>query len=220
MIKKSDVKIGGVYTAKIANRLVQVRIDAESRYGGWDGTNLADGKKARIKNARILRAVAETGTDKHGTKSDKGCRNPTIVADPPPVQTSLATIENTADIESAPVVCPNCSGTEVDEDGDCAKCHEPKASEKASEAKRTHTPKEPKGKRPSGLDAAAKVLEETGQPMNVKEIVEVAFAKGYWKPAGRTPSATLAAALIREIATKAGGSRFRKSARGKFVLNR
>ena len=34
---KRDVKIGGVYTAKVTNKLVQVRIDAESRYGGWEG---------------------------------------------------------------------------------------------------------------------------------------------------------------------------------------
>jgi hypothetical protein len=70
------------------------------------------------------------------------------------------------------------------------------------------------------LDAAFKVLEETGQPMNVKEIVEVAFTKSYWKPAGRTPSATLASALIREISKKGANSRFRKTERGKFVLNR
>jgi hypothetical protein len=63
-------------------------------------------------------------------------------------------------------------------------------------------------------------MEDTGVPMNVKEIVEVAFAKGYWKPGGRTPSATLAAALIREIAKKGSQSRFRKSERGKFMLNR
>ncbi len=85
---------------------------------------------------------------------------------------------------------------------------------------RSNKPKSNKPKCPSGLDAAAKVLEETGVPMNVKEIVEVAFAKGYWKPAGRTPSATLAAALIREIAKKGEHSRFRKSERGKFLLNR
>ena len=56
--------------------------------------------------------------------------------------------------------------------------------------------------------------------MNVKEITEVAFAKGYWKPAGRTPSATLASALIREIAKKGDASRFVKTDRGKFAAKR
>ena len=37
-MKKNEVKIGGVYTAKVTNKIVQVRIDAESRYGGWDAT--------------------------------------------------------------------------------------------------------------------------------------------------------------------------------------
>lgn len=212
MIKKSDVKIGGVYIAKIANRLVRVRIDAESRFGGWDGTNVANGKKARIKNARVLRAVAETGVG-------KGSKNSAIAAEPQPVRTSLATVENTAHAELETIARPNCGGTEADEDGDCTQRHEPKATKQASKTKRTRTPKEPKEKHLSGLDAAAKVLEETGTPMNVKEIAGVALTKGYWKPAGRTPAATLAAALIREIAQKGGASRFRKVERGKFALH-
>ena len=44
-------------------------------------------------------------------------------------------------------------------------------------------------------------------------------ARGYWtSPAGKTPSATLYAALTREIQTKKDRARFRKSAPGKFVL--
>ena len=58
-------------------------------------------------------------------------------------------------------------------------------------------------KRISGLDAAAKVLEESGQPMTAKEMVEAAEAKGYWKsPGGKTPHATVYSAIIREIAIK------------------
>ena len=57
---KNEVKIGGVYAAKVTNKLVQVRIEAESRYGGWDATNLATGKKVRIKSAQRLRAEAQT----------------------------------------------------------------------------------------------------------------------------------------------------------------
>ena len=44
----------------------------------------------------------------------------------------------------------------------------------------------------SGLDAAAKVLAEHGEPMNAKEMIAAAEAKGYWKsPGGKTPHATL-----------------------------
>ncbi len=54
--------------------------------------------------------------------------------------------------------------------------------------------------------------------MNAKEMVETAEAKGYWKsPGGKTPHATLYSAIIREIATKAGGARFRKTERGRFA---
>ncbi|GAB6184593.1 winged helix-turn-helix domain-containing protein [Thermopirellula anaerolimosa] len=77
---------------------------------------------------------------------------------------------------------------------------------------------QPKPKRPSALDAAARVLEETGQPMTAKQIVAAAEAKGYWKsPGGKTPDRTLYAAIAREIATKGAAARFRKAERGKFA---
>ena len=42
----------------------------------------------------------------------------------------------------------------------------------------------------AGIDAAAKVLEETGQPMSTKEMIEAMAQKGYWSsPGGKTPSA-------------------------------
>jgi len=70
--------------------------------------------------------------------------------------------------------------------------------------------------RMSGLDAAAKMLEEAGQPMNAKAMVEAMLAKGYWATGGKTPAATIHAAIIREIAAKGKDARFRKTARGMF----
>jgi len=68
------------------------------------------------------------------------------------------------------------------------------------------------------LDAAARVLEEAGQPLTAKQIVTAAEAKGYWKsPGGKTPDRTLYAAIAREIAAKGPQSRFRKVERGKFA---
>jgi hypothetical protein len=55
-MKKSDVKIGNVYTAKVSDKLVEVRIEAESRHGGWQATNLATKKKVHIKSAQRLRS--------------------------------------------------------------------------------------------------------------------------------------------------------------------
>jgi len=70
----------------------------------------------------------------------------------------------------------------------------------------------------SGLDAAAKVLADAGEPMNCKAIVERMLAKGLWKTNGKTPAATIYAAMIREIAKKGNVARFRKVERGKFTL--
>lgn len=71
----------------------------------------------------------------------------------------------------------------------------------------------------SGLDAAAKVLADVGKPMRAKDMVETALAKGYWKTSGATPAATIYAAIIREIAAKGSGARFKKTDRGLFAYN-
>jgi hypothetical protein len=80
---------------------------------------------------------------------------------------------------------------------------------------------EPKAKKLSALDAAAKVLAETGQTMNCQELIAAMAEKGYWtSPAGRTPGATLYAAVLRELQAKGPNTRFVKVERGKFAANR
>ena len=93
-----------------------------------------------------------------------------------------------------------------------------KATKDAKPAGKRHTGKRGANgaKRMSGLDAAAKVLAEAGEPMGAKAITETALAKGYWATKGATPWATLYSAIIREIAAKGAQSRFRKTARGMF----
>jgi hypothetical protein len=61
-MQKADVKIGGEYYAKVTNRKVVVRIDAEHSSGGWDATNLATNKKVRIKSAARLQGAARQST--------------------------------------------------------------------------------------------------------------------------------------------------------------
>jgi hypothetical protein len=78
--------------------------------------------------------------------------------------------------------------------------------------------KEP-AKKLSALDAAARVLGESKEPMSCPQMIETMAAKGYWKsPAGKTPGSTLYAALKREIATKKDQARFQQSGPGKFTL--
>jgi hypothetical protein len=46
---------------------------------------------------------------------------------------------------------------------------------------------EPKEKKLGAVDAAAKVLGETGQPMTCQELIDAMAAKGYWKSPGARP---------------------------------
>jgi HB1/ASXL restriction endonuclease-like protein with HTH domain len=97
-------------------------------------------------------------------------------------------------------------------------------SAKVRRTAKTAPPTEkPKGKtaskKLSALDAAARVLGETGEAMNCKELIETMAAKGYWtSPKGKTPQATLYAAILREINAKGKDARFKKTERGKFTL--
>jgi hypothetical protein len=64
------------------------------------------------------------------------------------------------------------------------------------------------------------VLAETGQAMNCRQLSANMAALGYWtSPGGRTPEATLAAAMAREIRGKGAQARFRKVDRGQFAAN-
>ncbi len=72
----------------------------------------------------------------------------------------------------------------------------------------------------SGLDAAAQILTKAKEPMGCKAIVELAIGSGLWSPGGKTPHATLYAAVIREISKKGKDARFKKVDRGRFQLAR
>lgn len=98
---------------------------------------------------------------------------------------------------------------------------------KAKAGKAPKTPKAPKPakekkpKRVSALDAAAQVIAGAKVPMRAKEMIAEMEAKGLWKsPGGKTPEATLYAAIIREIAAKGDKSRFKKHDKGVFVAGK
>jgi hypothetical protein len=95
-----------------------------------------------------------------------------------------------------------------------------KATKGATKAPKANTAKRrgDKAKKLSGLDAAAKVLGEAKDSLTCGEMVERMLAKGYWSSNGKTPSATIYAAMTREIAAKGDASRFVKVERGKFTL--
>ena len=192
-MKSSSVRIGQTYMAKLSKHVVPVRIDGIHAGGGWEGKSLSSGRTVRVKSARQLQRKC-TPADLAGFAKE-------VAAKPPRKRTSGDTAAAVAKVE------PKAT-------------KEIKAEPAATRAKQGDTkPKKPKAKtKMSGLDAAAKVLSESKEPMGTKQIIEVAFAKKYWHSDGKTPHATLYAAIIREIAVKQKESRFRKVGRGKFEI--
>jgi len=92
-----------------------------------------------------------------------------------------------------------------------------KATNKAAAPKANGKLKIAKAKRTSALDAAHAVLLKAGGAMASKELIVAMADQGLWQsPGGKTPWATLYAAISREIALKGKDSRFKKIERGKF----
>ena len=80
--------------------------------------------------------------------------------------------------------------------------------------------REKKEKQLSALDAAAAVLKKAGKPMRAQEMIAEMAEQGLWSsPAGKTPHATLYAAMLREIGVKGNDARFKKTDRGLFAFN-
>lgn len=80
-------------------------------------------------------------------------------------------------------------------------------------AKRT----DPTDKPLSGLDAAALVLREAGEPLDTKAMIARILERRLWATSGKTPAATIYSAIIREIMAKGSSSRFQKVDRGRFA---
>ena len=94
-----------------------------------------------------------------------------------------------------------------------------KAAIKTAKPKKTGSGQKPK--RVSALDAAAQVLAKTGKPLRAQELITAMAEQSLWKsPAGKTPHATLYAAMMREARAKGSASRFCKVDRGRFAFQR
>ena len=100
--------------------------------------------------------------------------------------------------------------------GDIRAATDAKAAKDATRAK----PGGQGGKRTSAIDAAAEALRRLGKPANCKTLITVMAEQKLWSsPNGKTPSATLYSALLREIQKKGAAARFTKRDRGLFGLN-
>jgi hypothetical protein len=94
----------------------------------------------------------------------------------------------------------------------------PKADAKPKGEKKAKGKPEAGDKKLSAINAAHKVLADTGKAMNCQELITSMTEKGYWtSPGGLTPHATLYSAILRELKAKGSESRFRKVEKGKFA---
>ena len=206
-MKKDQIQIGNTYTAKVTDKVVPVRIDAEHASGGWLATNLVTNKKVRIKSAQRLREEVKANTEAAPAKR--------------PVKKKLnkkdrdaLRAQHKADQENARLR----DEREGSDDGMTAS--ERAMSESAKEPKQVKARTTKKREGMSCLDAAAKVLEEAREPMNTKAMVEAMAAKGYWTSDAPTPAATLYSGILRELQKKDDASRFIKVKRGHFALTK
>jgi hypothetical protein len=128
--------------------------------------------------------------------------------------------EQTQAVTEGSVAEPAPSATEQTEAAPAPADSEPAPTAPAKPKRQRKAPAGPQEKKLSALDAAAKVLGETGQAMTCQEMIAAMAAKGYWaSPKGQTPEATLYSAVLREIAAKGKDARFQKTERGKFARN-
>lgn len=96
----------------------------------------------------------------------------------------------------------------------------PRAARVAKDATSVPSGKAARGARlprTSALNAAATILADASKAMTVKELIAVMEERKLWKsPGGKTPDATLASAIGREIKVSGSAARFRKAGRGLF----
>ena len=192
-MKKNEIEIGGQYTCKVSDRIVVVKVTGENPHGGWDATNLKTGKTIHIKSTQRLRSAKFV---------DQKALDAAVAE-----KTEKKAQTKTAKAEKAAAK---------------AKAEPPaEAADKSGETQAPATTSEVKEKKMGLVSAAIQILKDgANTPMSVKEMVEQVTAKGLWSPArgGKTPAATLYAAIFREIRQKGEASRFTQTDRGKFAL--
>lgn len=239
-MKRKQIKLGGVYCAKVSGKLVDVVITDESRHGGWTAMNCITGKVLHIKTAGRLRFEITKPSPEHPIapvwpEHLKPRVTEVLAAGTEPTKDDKAAAKAGAitKLQSAPKEVTQAldaaiGGKTMKASGKAGgKAARARAMAKAVKAaKAVHTkvkpakPAKPKApRRLSGLDLAAQVLSDAGKPMTAADITAGVIKRG-WATKGQTPSATLYAAMLREVDNKPGESRFEKTGRGMFAATR
>jgi hypothetical protein len=233
-MQKDQIQIGNTYTAKVTDKVVPVRIDAEHPSGGWTAINLVTNKTIRIKSAQRLREEVKASGNPASTKrpvkkkltaAERKALQAQHKADPENARVRDERSES-KDGMTASERAMVTSAQRAKKDGKATKDAKPAAQRNTGERGAKGGERDASGDKPmSLLDAAAHLLSlGTGDnpgAMRCQDIVDLAIERGLWTPGeGKTPANTLYASILREIKTKgaSGGSRFVKAERGKFAL--
>jgi hypothetical protein len=194
-MKKDQIRIGGTYLAKVTDKVVPVRLDAQNPHGGWEATNLATNKRIRIKSAQKLRGWAP---------------EPAVAVDRNPLTPVPAEEAAEAERRADRARADGCRRHD-----DAAPAADP---DLVPITKLDRDRRVTKTTGMSCIDAAAEVLKAAGGSMNTKAMIEAMGQAHLWSSTAPTPSATLYAAILREIKVKGAAARFRKVERGQFAL--
>ena len=185
---KKRIELGHVYSVKVGGAWVAARADKNLGHGRYEGTTVRPDGTGTVVKF-ATDAVRGEGMPEAAWREK---HTPKVTEPAPDVAETVAAVEKGTLAEGVTVPAPR----------------KRKAAGAGTE----------KGKRPSGLDSAVVVLAEAHKPMNTTDIVARMVETGLWKTKGKTPAATIYAAIIREIAAKGAESRFRKADRGTFEL--
>lgn len=240
-MRPDRIEIGGAYTCRIDDAVVPVRVDAKAPRG-WEVTVIATGQAARVQRAEQFRDPWPP-TEPKPEEAPPPRNGATEPLDPNRCATARCRNEPVMTYLGRPLcqACWRAESGEPDEDGAASAAKENDMSKKQTSKKASKSPKaskptarkasktakargakqvpkpEVKPERVSALDAAAEVLRTRGEALRSRELIAAMAEQGLWtSPNGKTPHATLYAAMLREIAAKGKEARFRKTERGKF----
>ncbi len=124
--------------------------------------------------------------------------------------------EPDADEEETDEDEPGYEGELPDED----EAPEEELAPKAKKERKSKAPNNEGTKKFSLIKAAIMVMEKSGEPMKLGEVLDGITSQGLWSPpkAGKTPAASLNAQICTEIKKKGSDSRFVRVDRGIFKL--
>jgi hypothetical protein len=218
---KKQIQIGLVYSAKVGGTFLPVRIDKSLGHGRYEGVVMPSGATVKFSTDSV-KGDGETVEQWQARRKPKERDLP----DPAPKATGKRKKSSQAEFAVTALIEPGAKTGKKDQGavpaGDVGagakKATKPAKDAKDAKQRKPKADKPAKQRKPGGLDAAARVLREAGTAMNCGDIVKTALEKGYWQTGGKTPAATIYAAIITEIAKKGDASRFRKTERGHFEL--